>query len=34
MKTIYKWNVPVDDNWHAIGPGKVLLVHCYGGIQE
>lgn len=28
MKRILKWNVPIDDEVHEIGPGSVLRVEC------
>lgn len=28
MKHVLKWNVPVDDQDHTIGGGKVVLVEC------
>lgn len=33
-RTIYKYSVPVDDEWHEIsmpGPARVLHVECQGG---
>lgn len=31
MKHVLKWSVPVDDNDHPIGGGKVVMVACQAG---
>lgn len=27
-RRVFKWDVPVDDDWHEIGSGPVVLVAC------
>jgi hypothetical protein len=30
---VLKWNVPVDDDWHEIGAGPVVLVACQSTVD-
>lgn len=34
MKRVLKWSVPVDDQDHPIGGGKVLHVGCQAGVVD
>lgn len=34
MRTVLKWTVPVDDQWHPIGDGKVLHVTSQFGKRD
>lgn len=35
MKTVLKWTIPVDDEWHPVGAGPVLHVASqFGKISE
>jgi hypothetical protein len=32
-RRVLKWNVPVDDQWHEIGSGPVVLVACQSSVD-
>lgn len=34
MRRVFKWPVPVDDHWHPIGVGKVVLVDSQFGHND